>query len=173
MVKSLLDTIFESTPAFLEGSSEYFSALGLYVGVLIFSFIFAYWSIGRKEDQWQVFSSLFPKSSNFIRSAYGLDLLGQAMVKGLTWAGGKVQFVVDQKLSSEWLPRVFDLGIKRISRCVFELDGRLVFILNHLARGIVEIPAKFLQTLQTGDLRWYLFLSLGSGFALLTYFLMR
>ena len=173
VVKSLLDTIFESTPAFLEGSSEYFSALGLYVGVLIFSFIFAYWSIGRKEDQWQVFSSLFPKWSNFIRSGYGLDLLGQSMVTGLTWAGGKVQFVVDQKLSSEWLPRVFDLGIKRISRCVFELDGRLVFILNHLARGIVEIPAKFLQTLQTGDLRWYLFLSLGSGFALLTYFLMR
>ena len=173
LMVSLFERLFGENPTLIEASSEYFSALGLYIGVMTLSFIFAFWSVGRREDQWQALASHFPRCSEFVRSGYGTDYLGRSIILGLKWLGWRIHLLVDQKISSEWVPLFFYSGVKHLSEYTLSFDQKVILGLNQVMRRVLDIPAKFLQTLQTGDLRWYLFLALGSGFAMLTRFLMR
>jgi hypothetical protein len=172
-MKSILDSLFKNSGFHFEVGQEYWSLLSFYLGVLFLGFSLSYWAVGRKENQWKRLSRLIPRTSEFIQNGYGVDHVFSSIRRLMKGFGGRVESIVDQKLWSGWIPFLFSKSIQRVSSSGEKFDQWLVRSLNRVSRISIEAPAQFLQVLLTGDLRWYLFLALCSGFALLTHFLMR
>jgi hypothetical protein len=152
-------------------AEDYISASGLYWGTLLFGLFTAYWMSGRKEDLWATLAGVMPRSSRFLAQGYGVDGLIAHFGKGLIASGKFAEKLVDQKIWTEWIPRGLFVAIKTVSDSVTRIDSRLTGIWDVGLKKTVEVPAKALQLVQTGDLRWYLLFALGTGFALLSHFL--
>jgi hypothetical protein len=69
------------------------------------------------------------------------------------------------------MPNLLSFGVKNVSEVTRAIDLKLTESLDVSVKKLVDVPAKLLQLIQTGDLRWYLFFALSSGFALLAHFL--
>lgn len=171
VMDSFLGACFGSRASVLGSGVDSISVYGVYWGGVLASLIFAYWLSGRKEDQFQVFAAKFPKLSRFVGRGYGLDTIGTQSGLALTWIGKFTESWVDIKIWEQWVPKYFSLGVKSLARWISVVDQS---VSSSLIRGLkvtVDVPSKVLQLIQTGDLRWYLFFALGSGFALLSHFL--
>ena len=171
IIPSFYEEIFGPASAEFANTANFIPASSLYWGVLILAIATAYWTSGRKENKWQTLANWMPRSSSFMARGFGVDPLVQKSMSGMVWFGSSAERMVDQKVWAEWIPKFLFFGIKSLSKFVSEMDIRLTRGLNGVLKKSVEIPAKVLQLIQTGDLRWYLFFSLGSGFALLSHFL--
>ncbi len=170
-MKSLFDHFFGATHAEFLQSENYFSASGLYWGVLIFSVLLAYWSSGGKEDRWLRLASFFPKTTQFVAGGYGVDLATARFMEFIEWLGKAAEKLVDGKIWADWIPRSLSFGIQAMSEATHAVDLKVSVFLGSALKKIVDLPAKLLQLNQTGDLRWYLFFALSSGFALLAHYL--
>jgi len=133
--------------------------------------IAGYWTAGRKEDKWTTLSDALPKLSYFLAQGYQIDSLVSRGTRGLIWFGGFSERVIDQKIWTHWIPHTAYVAVKFVSDGVSRGDSKLTSGLNRLLGTLIEVPAKALQRIQTGDLRWYLFLALSSGFVLMLHFL--
>ncbi len=171
LIKSLFDRFFTAQSFEAYRSENYFSASSLYWGVLVFSIILAYWVSGRKQDRWTQITSFFPRASQFIARGYGVDHSTGRLMDSLEWLGRCAEKLVDVKIWSQWMPNLLSFGVKNVSEVTRAIDHKLTESLNVSVKKLVDVPAKLLQLIQTGDLRWYLFFALSSGFALLAHFL--
>jgi hypothetical protein len=154
-------------------SQDYLTASGLYWGALILAFMTAYWTSGRKEDRWAVLAHALPKSSRFIAQGYGSDGVAQKVVFGVKRSGQFAEKIVDQEIWMKWLPLGLSHGLKTLSQWMSRIDKGLFVGIGSGLRKTVDVPAKILQLIQTGDVRWYLFFALSSGFALLSHYLRK
>jgi nitrate reductase NapE component len=171
LVHSFFALFFGTRSVELENASDLITASSLYWGALILAFATAYWTSGRSEDRWMTLADFMPKTSKFLAGGYGIDAMVERINIGITWFGNFAENLIDQKIWSDWVPKILFQGIRTVSGAVNELDFRISAQIGTGLRRSVEIPAKILQLIQTGDLRWYLFFALGSGFALLLHFL--
>jgi hypothetical protein len=171
IMNSLFDELFGSKTADITDISDFILASGLYWGALLFAFIAAYWSAGRREDRWQTLANTFPKTSQFLALGYGVDSLMSRALWAVKWYGNFSENLIDRKIWNRWIPHGLSKGIKFFSEAISEFDVRLSSVLGTSLQKLVDIPAKVLQLIQTGDLQWYLVFALGSGFALLSHFL--
>ncbi len=171
LTQSLFEGFFGSGSINFTNATDFISASGLYWGAFLFAFIAAYWTTGRDEDRWVSLQSSFPKTTQFIVSGYSVDKAVKLMARGLLWFGTSTEALIDQKIWMEWLPLGLFKGVKGVSEIIHRMDMKITSFLESGLKGAVEVPAKALQLIQTGDVRWYLFLALSSGFALLSYFL--
>jgi hypothetical protein len=170
LFRSLFNDFFASRVE-LAHPEDYFTALGLYVGVILLAFLTAYWTSGRKEDQWEKLAAIFPRISQFLKRGYGVDLAALRMTYAIVVLGQFTEKWIDEKIWKEWLPVGLSNGTKSVSRVLAQIDEKVSSNLGSSFRRFVEVPAKLLQLIQTGDIRWYLLFALGSGFALLSHFL--
>jgi hypothetical protein len=171
LITSLFNVFFPGKIDSLIKSGDYFSASTLYWGVLILAFLTAYWTSGRKEDRWVLLSDIFPRLTGFLANGYGVDRAFRRLTEGIIWFGRSAENLIDENIWSVWIPQGFSRVIKDVSFVMSQVDKKISSSLDYIVRKIVEIPAKFFQKIQTGDLRWYLLFALGSGFALLSHFL--
>ena len=172
ILPSLFHFFFGAEALESSNSGDYISASGLYWGVVILGFMSAFWISGRKrEDQWNNLFSVMPKTSRFLAQGYNIDQSGQKLGNGIIWMGKWAERLVDEVIWSEWIPRGLSRGVRSVARFTSDLDFQLSNSLMGALRMVVEVPAKVLQLIQMGDVRWYLFFALGSGFALLAHFL--
>lgn len=173
------DQVFPSPFQFLFGtqanafirSEDFVSASSFYWSAMVLAFLTAYWTVGRKDDQWKRLTLWTPRLSHFLAHGYGIDHAMTRLLRGISWVGKSTETLVDEKIWMNWIPHGISVGIKSTSHLLSELDEKISSILAETLRKAVEVPAKFLQLIQTGDVRWYLFFALGSGFALLAHFL--
>jgi hypothetical protein len=168
---SLFDRFFGNRSFELTSSNGFVSAYSLYWGGLLFTFVASYWASGRKEDRWSSLATFLPKTSAFISTGYGVDFATQRVMDAVEWFGKSAENLVDHRFWAVGLPRILFLSVKFTSETVSRVDLSISSGLINGLKKIVEIPAKILQLIQTGDLRWYLFFALGSGFALLAHYL--
>jgi hypothetical protein len=150
---------------------NYMAALSLYWSVLFLAMAVAYWLSGRKDDKWEKLGNRFPKIGYFVASGYGVNIVIDKTLRGIEGFGKGLEQVIDQKVWQTWMPASLFYGITKLSGLLSHADRGMSRSLNAVTRVLVEVPAKFLQLVQTGDLRWYLVFSLGSGFAVLVHFL--
>lgn len=167
---SLFDQLFGSKSE-LGGLADFGSISGFYWGTVFVAFMTAYWTSSRKEDRWKILGNAFPKLSRFLAQGYGIDFGIEKLGSGIFWIGRFTEKLVDEKIWEEWIPNGLSFGVTRISGVTSKIDGKFSLSLEVVLRKLIEIPAKILQLIQTGDLRWYLFFALSSGFALLVHFL--
>ena len=170
---SIFEFVFEASNSRFDNGFDDWVVISLYFGVFLVGFVASYWMVARKENQWQVLSGLFPRISSFIQGGYGVDSIITYLRDLMRASGSWFEAILDKKFWNEWVPQTLLVCIKAISEISSQSDQKLMRGLNYIGRQSIEIPAKFLQILQTGDLRWYLFLTLSAGFGMLTHFLMR
>lgn len=179
VVMGISDQVFPSFFQFLFGtqanefirSEDFVSASSFYWSAMVLAFLSAYWTVGRKDDQWKRLTRWAARLSHFLVNGYGIDHAMTRLIGGISWVGKSTESLVDEKIWMNWIPYGLSIGIKSASHLLSELDEKISSIIAETLRKAVEIPAKFLQLIQTGDVRWYLFFALGSGFALLSHFL--
>lgn len=123
------------------------------------------WKSGKVQE-----SSKRPSAVMIIASGYGVDVLGEKALYLLKRIAIGLQSWVDRRLWSEAFPKNVSKAIAWLAGLIARGDERLSVVLRQgLSRGI-EIPAKGLQLLQTGDVQWYIFFAVGSGVAMLIHF---
>ena len=171
LIPSLFVHFFGHPAIAFSPSVDYIYACGLYWGALLLGFMTAYWTSGRREDQWHLLKSAMPKATRFLAGGYQVDQVIRQFGQGLVWVGNQTAYYVDHKIWQVWVPVSFSRGIRQVSKVFTLLDTRLSAGLNEMLRKWIEVPAKILQLIQSGDLRWYLVFALGSGFALLSHFM--
>jgi hypothetical protein len=168
---SVFDSLFGPKSIEFLHPEEFWSASSLYWSVLILAFFCGFWLSGRKNDQWLIFSKYIPKTSGFLASGYRVDKLSEQGIHGISNFGKHVELVVDYKIWNQGIPKVLFIVTRWVSRLFNSVDQKISRRLESSLRIIVEVPAKLLQLVQTGDIQWYLFFALSSGFALLSHYL--
>ena len=152
-------------------SVDYIYASSVYWGALFLGVMTAYWTSGRRDDQWQKIKIAVPKTTRFIAGGYQVDRVMTQVGQGLSWLGNQMTTYLDHRLWRILVPTHLSRVGSQFSTMVTTVDSYIVAGLNELMRKGIEVPAKILQLIQSGDLRWYLVFALGSGFALLSHFL--
>jgi len=170
LFRSFFEDLFGRHSEFTQ-LEDFITASGLYWGVTLVAFLTAFWTSGRKEDQWEKLAALIPRTSNFLKLGYRVDSVSHRVTCGVIFLGQIAEKWVDQKIWKQWVPMGVTVGISRISKILAQVDAGISSNLVSSLRKFVEVPAKLLQMIQTGDIRWYLLFALGSGFALLSHFL--
>lgn len=146
-------------------------ASGLYWVVQFMAMGAAFITAGRKPEFWPGVSRKLPRFSAFVASGYGIDALFQRILLGLSWAGNMNVRFFDRSGWGEWLSGLLGRGARRSAAVFAAADLRLSRGIGEAVRGWVEAPAKALQLIQNGDVQWYLFFAVGSGIAILAYFM--
>lgn len=160
---------FEKSSQALSGDSL-ITASWVHWGVLLLAIFAAYWTTAR-QDGFQNFSRRFPRFSSFVGQGYKVDALAGYFLRGLIRSGRGLQRWMDEKLWYQGLPRVIYQGAIRMGDAFSKMDGSLVRWLNGAVRVSVEVPAKVLQLIQSGDVQWYVFFAVGMGFAILLHYM--
>lgn len=171
LLPSLLDALLGVQSPDLKETADLFSASGFYWGVLIAAGVGAYWTSGRKEDLWASLAEVFPRLSAFFEKGFQVDVLYRKFGSALIALGRLAQNIVDNKIWSNWIPTGCSFVLEKISVVIHRMDAAISASIDGSVRRMVEVPGKTLQLIQTGDLRWYLFFVMISGFALLAHYL--
>ncbi len=171
LVSSGFDVFFGPLVVEVGQSEAFLTASGLYWGTLILALFTSYYLVGRKVDQWELLSRAIPKTKKFLAFGYGIDELVLRMMALVLKAGHKIELFVDYKVWMQWMPHSLNVGIKILSNNMSGFDEKMSYGIRLTLLRVVEVPAKILQLIQTGDVRWYLFFALSSGFAVLLHFL--
>jgi hypothetical protein len=144
--------------------------IGLQSALVLLSFLFVHWGKGRSSVLWKTFSTRAPKVVGFLASGYQIDALMAAVVRTLKRVGCGIQAWVDDRVFGRWVPVVLEGGVEFLGSRVGVLDGRMTEWLARLARRLSMGFSAGVQSLQTGDLQWYITFAIGSGIALLLHF---
>src|SRR5205823_2068238 len=120
---------------------------------------------GRKVDSWSKLRESAPRFSGFLGSGYGIDRGVARLREGIVRLANGAEWLFSAGLWGRWLPRGFDTVIRRSGSLAQGADERIALGLATGLRVTVEAPAKVLQAIQSGDVRWYLFFGIGSGIA--------
>jgi hypothetical protein len=171
LIHSLFSEFFGPKATELSNAADFITASSIYWGSLVVALATAYWTSGRMEDRWLTLAGVIPRTSQFIASGYGIDSMMNRLNQGLVWFGKSAESLIDIKIWADWMPKMLSTGVGTASKTISNLDEKISASLAAVLKKLVETPARFLQLIQTGDLRWYLFFSLVSGFALLLHFL--
>lgn len=171
LLPSLLESLLGTQGMDPRDSADLFSASGFYWGSFIAACVAAYWTSGRKEDLWSRLADVFPRVTSFVEQGFKVDVLYRKLADLLIWLGRLAQNVIDKKVWSTWIPSVSSLVLEKISTVFRGMDAAISAGIGGSVRRIVEVPGKTLQLIQTGDVRWYLFFVMISGFALLAHYL--
>jgi hypothetical protein len=146
-------------------------ASGLYWMIQLLAAGAALMTAGRNPDFWPGVARKLPRFSAFVESGYGVDALFERVLLGLTWTGNVSVRYFDRSRWGSWLSGLLGRGAHRGATFVAIADLKLSRGLGEAVRGWVEAPAKALQLIQNGDVQWYLIFAVGSGVAILAYFM--
>ena len=168
---SLFEIFFSAKAALVSDLEPLITAFSLYWGTLILGLLAGYWFSGLKEDRWAAFATSHPKLSQFLRNGYETDILIQKIVKVIGSLGHGLEKIIDLRIWMEWIPQSLLFSVRFLARLLNRMDE---VIFSALGRGLhfsVDFPARCLQLIQTGDLRWYFVFVFGSSFVvILQYF---
>lgn len=177
---ALLDSVDSVAPALLGfffkkrealDHSSFAIASWAHWSVVFVSLGGAFWMSGRKVDLWQELARIFPRSIRFLARGFEFDRLASAVEKGIRWLGFVIVRLFDQKIWDRWVPWALNGAIQRGAGAVVLMDEKMSLRFAAVMRRTVDVPAKVLQLIQSGDVQWYLMFGIGSGFALLLHFL--
>ena len=169
--RSLLNEFFQKESVTLPSPETFYTASGLYWGALSIGVIAAYWTAGRREDRWMKFFEFAPRLSAFLSQVYRMDQVALRVIAGIRAIGKWVEGVIDFKFWTQIIPDGLAGAVKTVTLVMNRIDHQLHTGIHTGLRKTVETPARFLQFIHLGDVRWYLLFALGSGFAILAHFL--
>ena len=170
LMTSLLDLFFPAQ-ASLHQDNSFLTASWLHWGTLSFAILGAYWTSGRKQDLWESLDHKFPKTGSFFAQGYRMDPLMKRFLKVVVWMGSAIQSLIDRRIWGRWIPGSLSWGTYRIAQGASIADESITRWLNRGIRRGTDVPSKFLQLIQSGDVQWYLFFAIGTGIAILIHFL--
>jgi len=168
---SAVDKFFGTTGAATGDETTFITASWVYWGVLVLSWIFAYWMSSESGSRWQALQTSFPGMSRFFGGAYGVDVATKKGLSGLSWGSRQAEKYVTEKIWKEWVPQGAQRGGHRVSVAVVAADDFLWSCFCRTLRRGVDVASKLLQLIQNGDVQWYLFFAVTMGIAVLARFL--
>jgi hypothetical protein len=151
--------------------AAFYTASWLHWGAALLAALGAWWTTGRKQDSWLRMSEAFPRVTSFVAEGYRVDRLAARAIRALAWTGAAFVRSLDETAWGRWVPSAVAWPVTRLSRAAAAGDERISAALEHVLRRSTDVPAKFLQLVQSGDLQWYLLFAVGSGIAILLHFL--
>lgn len=164
---SLISAIFPGTPEAIELDH----AAGVFGGALVVAAVIAYWTTQPANDLWKGVHRSSPGFAEFVLGGFGFERATGAMFRAITRASNVIEYWVDARAWREWIPLGLSRSFGAISRAGTGIDAQLSRNLPRAMRRSVDIPAKFLQLMQSGDVQWYLLFAIGGGIAMLVHFL--
>ena len=171
IMPSIFGIIFEKYEMIFPDFESTLTAAGLYWGVLTLAIIAAYWFSGRKEDRWALFATNHPRFGGFVENGYGVEKLGHQGILALISFGRGLQTLIDDRIWMTWVPRGLFLLIQSIGKLLNQVDEAFSRGLGQMLALSVDYPGRFLQLIQTGDLRWYIIFVFGSSFLVILHYL--
>jgi hypothetical protein len=154
-----------------EAAEFFVTASGLHWGALVVAIVVAYMTTARQQDAWSRLCGSFPRFARFVTTGYGVDFVFSRFLTGLNWFGSVLYRFIDVNAWDRWMPAVVRWISRRVIFPVARVSEIIVFVLDVGVRKLVELPAKVLQLVQSGDVQWYLFFAVDSGIAILIHFL--
>ena len=146
------------------------TASSLHWGALVAAILISFTTTGRKQNAWENLARRFPRFTGFLASGYGLSGLTRSAILSITRLGIGLEWVLNQKLWKTWLPLFFQQPLRTLADVGVLLDRSITRGLGRIVGAGVEMPAKGMQFIQNGDVRWYLLFAVGSGFLILLHF---
>jgi hypothetical protein len=169
LAKSAFDLFFPGSPAGLDLPS--LPSVAPMIGAIVLLGVFlGFWTTGRRMDFWTRLHETAPRFSRFLGGGYGVDLAFAKLKTGIMRLGGGAEWLFGAQLWENWVPRALAGGVRTSARFAQTADDRIAEGLASGLRVSTEFPARMLQAIQSGDVRWYLFFAIGSGIAMLLHF---
>lgn len=148
-----------------------FATVAALVGAMgLLGLLIGFSTTGRKIDSWAKLRESAPRFAGFLGSGYSVDKGLLKLRDSMVRLARGAEWLFSEGLWSKWMPRAFDAVIRKGGELGARADDRLSLGLATGVRSSVDAPAKVLQAIQSGDVRWYLFFGIGSGIALLLHF---
>ncbi|MDR3607469.1 MAG: hypothetical protein P4M08_08820 [Oligoflexia bacterium] len=168
VLPSLMSTLFEAGPHIAE-EANFATASGLLWGAFVIGIAAAYWiyRLPKREPK----NGFYDRLSAFVASGYRVDDGFAFVLAGVDWVGSHFTAWVDGTLWSRWIPLVLATPFRRAGVLASRADRLIADGTREAVSRVTETPARVLQWVQNGDVQWYLIFALGSGFAILVYFL--
>jgi hypothetical protein len=147
--------------------------LALAAGTWLLALGVSYWiSLPRPgRGRWGHWLQSFPKTAMFIGNGYGIGEIFRIIVLGASRLGRTLNTWVSEKALDEWFPHFVGVSLRKGSGWLDRLEPKISKRLNSGIHASVEVPAKLLQLIQSGNMQWYLFFGIGVAFAMLLHFL--
>jgi hypothetical protein len=142
------------------------------VGFVLCVLMFALgWWTFRKVDRTLGLSDSFPRAVRWLTSGFGVYRAFQGIIRLFETAAQYSQRWFEEGIWKGAPTLRFARALRAIATGVSSADEDLVEIPVRGIRKSIDVPAKIFQLLQSGDLQWYLFVSLTMGFALMAHFM--
>jgi hypothetical protein len=168
---SWLSSLFGASSAELSDESGFALGQSVLWSTLVLGSVISFWLFGRGQDLAVRGLSTHPKVRKFLQTGYSIDRAGESFFTLLKKIGNAVETWVSEVVSNEWIPSVMVKALTVPARGINEADQKLYRAGEKTLKQWIELPAKVLQLIQSGDLQWYLFFAIGCAVAILVHFL--
>jgi hypothetical protein len=170
LMRSLLDLFFGGPVPSQPDDRAVLSVGPIAGGAALIGLFIGYWTTGRKHDSWEGMRESFPRFSGFLESGYRVDAGVGRIRDGVVRLANGAEWLFSSRLWQRWIPNTLSAGVRRSGSFAASADDWIHRALSASLRNSVDVPARLLQAIQSGDVRWYLFFAIGSGIAMLLHF---
>ena len=141
-------------------------------GLAIPGFALAFWGGGVFRRWLDSFRARAPRFSRFVASGYAMDHAFSWFMTRLKVAGFSIQKQLDEKLLGSVVPEALGSIISLIGIRAGRWDVSLTNGISRFSRFGIAWFSAGVQSVQTGNLQWYVAVGLGSVVVLLIHFLL-
>lgn len=171
ILPSLLDFFFRETRD-KPSEEAVIGAFWVFNANVVLGVATAYW-VARKREPLRSKTPAMQRITAFLSSSYGIDALLGRVIYEIGRIGAWTQELLDQRIWGKWIPQWMNQGIRYTASSATRIDRRFSWGLEKSVQHAVEVPAKMLQLIQSGDLQWYLFIAISAGLAVLVHFFLN
>lgn len=171
VIPSLFDLFFGASKMPNGEDSAFMASLGFYAGSVVLGVAAAYWISGKlrvpAEDDHRFGARVF----RFVAGGYAVEAGTTKFASGVVWLGNSSQRLMDEMLWRQTMPQALSVTVVRVGAVMSSIDDIIAAKTREFLGKATDLPVRLLQLIQNGDVQWYLFFAIGSGFAILVYFL--
>ena len=142
------------------------TAIALYMVAWILGLGVAYATTGRRGDLWSVWTARWNRVTAFILGGFGFDRLGSVVMQVFNRSGGWFS-LHSERAWSHWIPNALSAAVEGGSLQIHRAEQWLIQRVSLGMRRSVVFSSEAVRMNQTGDVRWYVFFSIGVGILLL------
>ena len=167
---SVLNLFFGAQAGKITNESAAISSSVVYWSTWIFGFGIGLWLAKARNEPMLAAYRALPKFSKFVATGYGIEDRVSQLYRWTRILGSSLEWLIDKKLWNEWVPNALAQGI------TWGSTGWLVFEARVSDRGrvilarFINVPAKMLQLIQSGDVQWYIFFAMSSLLVMMVHF---
>jgi hypothetical protein len=147
--------------------------IGAHLLILCLAGVISWWGYHSGKSWSQLGGKNTQRFLVFVAAGYETDRLFEALLAGIRYVGTWVRHLVDDRMSSFFLPRALYQSVTALGRVGFHLDTTLSQLWIKVFATLSEGMTSGLRLAHTGNLQWYITFAIGSGITLLIHFLLN